>query len=259
MSELTVEARAHVLHMGLNRPKKYNAFNRALLRDLADAYTRLEEDPQLRCGLLFAHGDHFTAGLDLADVGPAVARGEMLFSPEQIDPVDLFGRRRSKPVVQVVQGYCYTVGIELGLASDVLICARDTKFGQIEVQRGIMPFGGATLRFHQRCGYGNSMRYLLTGDGFDGDEAFRMGYAQQVCADRAAALEAGVQIAERIAAQAPLAVQATRANALLAIETGHAAAVAELMERARALMTTKDAAEGMQSFIERRAARFTGE
>lgn len=258
MSVVTTEVRGHVLHIGLNRPAKYNAFSREMLGALAAAYTRLEDDADLRCGLVFAHGDHFTAGLDLADVGPAVAQGANLFGDGTVDPLDLFGRRRSKPVVLVAQGYCFTIGIELALASDVLICAADTTFAQVEVQRGIMPFGGATLRFHQRCGWGNAMRYLLTGDRFDGAEALRIGLAQQVCADGAAALEAGVALADRIAAQAPLAVQAARANAVAAVESGFDVARAAMMDAARGLMGTQDAAEGMQSFIERRAARFTG-
>lgn len=258
MPVLTTAVKNHVLHIGLNRPEKYNAFNRELLRELAAAYTRLEADPDLRCGLLFAHGDHFTAGLDLAEVGPAVAQGEPLFGADQVDPLNLFGTRRRTPVVQVVQGYCFTIGIELALATDVLICTADASFGQIEVQRGIMPFGGATVRFHQRCGWGNAMRYLLTGDRFDGQEALRIGLAQQVADSRQAALDKGIQLAERIAAQAPLAVQATRQSAALTVEQGEAAALAGLMDAARGLMGTEDAAEGMRSFIERRAGVFTG-
>ena len=255
---VTTERRGHVLLIGLNRPTKYNAFNRAMLAGLSEAYTRLDAEPDMRCGLLFAHGDHFTAGLDLAEVGPAVAQGEPLFGDGEVDPLNLFGRRRSTPIVQVVHGYCFTIGVELALASDVLICAADTTFGQIEVQRGIMPFGGATLRFHQRCGWGNAMRYLLTGDRFDGAEALRIGLAQQVEASPKAAFDAGVALAERIAAQAPLAVTASRANAQLSVEAGEAAALAGLMDAARGLMRTADAAEGMQSFIERRPAKFEG-
>lgn len=256
--EVTTHAAKHVLHIGLNRPKKYNAFNRAMLAGLATAYTRLEDDPDLRCGLLFAHGPHFTAGLDLAEVGPAVAQGEPLFGEGQVDPLNLFGRRRTKPVVIVAHGYCFTIGVELALAADVLVCAQDTTFGQIEVQRGIMPFGGATVRFQRRCGWGNAMRYLLTGDRFDGNEALRIGLAQQIEATAEAALEAGVGVAERIAAQAPLAVQASRSNAQLAVTQGEPAALEALMGAARGLMGTADAAEGMQSFIERRAAEFKG-
>ena len=255
---VTTERRGHVLLIGLNRPKKYNAFNRAMLAGLAEAYTLLDTDPDLRCGLLFAHGEHFTAGLDLAEVGPAVAQGEPLFGDGQVDPLNLFGRRRNTPVVQVAHGYCFTIGVELALASDVLICAADTSFGQIEVQRGIMPFGGATIRFQQRCGWGNAMRYLLTGDRFDGNEALRIGLAQQIEPDAQAALAAGIALAERIAAQAPLAVAASRANAQLAVEKGESAALEGLMGAARGLMGTADAAEGMQSFIERRAAKFEG-
>lgn len=255
---VTEQASNHVLRIGLNRPKKYNAFNRAMLAGLATAYTRLEDDPELRCGLLFAHGDHFTAGLDLAEIGPAVAQGEPLFGEGQVDPLNLFGRRRTKPVVVVAHGYCFTIGLELALAGDMLVCAQDTTFGQIEVQRGIMPFGGATVRFQQRCGWGNAMRYLLTGDRFDGEEALRIGLAQQIEATPAAALEAGIALAERIAAQAPLAVQASRSNAQVAVTQGEPAALEGLMDAARGLMGTADAAEGMQSFVERRAAKFTG-
>lgn len=252
---LTVEAREHVLEMGLNRPAKRNAFSIEMLRVLAGAYTRLEEEDDLRCGLLFAHGDHFTAGLDLAEVGPAVQSGELLFPEAHIDPLDL-GRRRSKPVVVALSGYCFTIGIELALACDVRVAAQGTRFRQMEVQRGIMPFGGATLRFPQ-LGWGNAMRWLLTGDEFGPDEALRMGLVQEVTplgehVDRARF------IADRIAAQAPLAVQATRANSSIAIRNGPDAALEPLMDEARALMGTEDAREGMLSFVERRAAKFTG-
>ena len=97
-----------------------------------------------------AHGDHFTAGLDLAEVGPAVAAGKTLAPDDManaVDPLDLFGRRRTKPVVCAVQGICFTIGIELLLACDLAIAAEGTRFAQMEVRRGIMPFGGATLRF----------------------------------------------------------------------------------------------------------------
>jgi enoyl-CoA hydratase/carnithine racemase len=254
---LTLETRGHVLLVGLNRPAKRNAFNLQMLRELSAAYTRLEDDPALRCLVLFAHGDHFTAGLDLAEVGPHVAGGGGLLVDSGVDPVDLEGRRRVKPVVMAVQGYCYTIGVELSLAADVVVASRDTRFTQFEVCRGIMAFGGATLRFAQVAGYQNAMRYVLTGDVFDADEAVRIGVAQEATAP-GAQLDRAVAIAERIAAQAPLAVQASRVSAKLALEQGHAAALAALMPAARALMSTEDAAEGLRSFVERRPAVFRG-
>ena len=257
MSVLTTEVHGHVLHIGLNRAPKRNAFNVELLQALAAAYTRLEEDCDLRCGLLFAHGEHFTAGLDLAEVGPSVMSGEALFPPEHVDPLNLTGRRRTKPVVLAVSGYCFTIGIELALACDVRVAAEGTRFKQMEVQRGITPFGGATLRFPQLVGWGDAMRWLLTGDEFGPVEALRMGLVQEVVA-LGEHVPRAAWIAERIAAQAPLAVQATRRNAELGVRVGEAALLASLMDEARALMSTDDAREGMRSFVERREAKFTG-
>ena len=121
----------------------------------------------------------------------------------------------------------------------------------------IMAFGGATLRLPRLLGWGDAMRWLLTGDEFDAAEALRMGLVQQVV-PAGEQVAAGLHIAQRIAAQAPLAVQASRRNAALAEEQGEAAALAVLMEEARALMGSEDAREGMRSFVERREAVFKG-
>jgi enoyl-CoA hydratase len=256
MSCVTVELQDHVLHIGLDRAAKRNAFNLQMLRELAEAYTRLEEDDDARVGLVFAHGGHFTAGLDLAEVGPAFAEGAELFPSSCVDPLQL-SRKRSKPVVMALQGWCLTIGIELALAADIRLCAASTRFAQMEVQRGIMPFGGATLRFPQVAGWGNAMRWLLTGDRFDANEALRLGIVCEITNDDQL-LERATHIAGRVAAQAPLAVRATRDNALLTLSEGEERAHAQLMGPARALMETEDAAEGVRSFVERRAARFTG-
>lgn len=254
---LTVETQGHLLVVGLNRPAKRNAFNLAMLNELALAYAQLEDDPGLRCLLVHAHGDHFTAGLDLAEVGPHVAGGGSLVVEGGIDPFGLLGRRRSKPVVLAMQGYCYTVAVELALAADVVVAARDARFTQFEVRRGIMPFGGATLRFAARAGWGNAMRWILTGDTFDAAEAYRMGLAQEL-SEPGRQLERALAIGETISKQAPLAVQAALRNARLAQEQGFDAALAKLMPEARVLMTTEDASEGVQSFLERREAAFKG-
>jgi len=256
---LTTEVRGHVLLLGLNRPDKLNAFNLAMLRELGDAYGAFERDRDLRCAVLFAHGKSFTSGLDLAEVGPAVASGQPLFPADGIDPLGITGDTRvSKPVVCAVQGWCLTIGMELLMASDIRVAADDTRFSQLEVKRGIMPFGGATLRFHQFAGWGNAMRYLLTGDRFDAREAHRIGLVQEVV-EAGKQVERAAELAEAVARQAPLAVQASLRSARVAAEQGNEAAIADLMDRARGLMKTKDALEGMQSFIERRDAVFKGE
>ncbi|MFO0746217.1 MAG: crotonase/enoyl-CoA hydratase family protein [Myxococcota bacterium] len=263
MSEptITVETRGHVRLIGLSRAAKRNAFTTAMLRELAAAYTAFESDPDAWVALLFADGDHFTAGLDLAEVGPAVASGQQLFGGpdggDVVDPLDLGPRRRTKPVVCAVQGYCFTIGIELMLAADVTIAAAGTRFAQMEVRRGIMPFGGATLRFAEAAGWPRAMKWLLSGDEFDAAEALAMNLVAEVVPD-GTLRERGLALAERIARRAPLAVRATLASARTARERGRDAAQAELMGLARPLFATRDAAEGVRSFIERREAEFEG-
>ncbi len=259
MSEnrITFERRGHVALIGLDRAAKRNAFDLRMLRELAEAYTAYEDEPELRAAVVFAHGDHFTAGLDLAEVGPAVRRGAALFPDGMVDPVGLNGRIREKPVVMAVQGYCLTVGIELLLASDIRVAASDTRFGQIEINRGIFPFGGATIRLPQVAGWGNAMRWLLTGDTFDAAEALRIGLVQQVT-EPGAQLEAATAIAETIAKRAPLGVRATMRSSRAMLEKGPLAATKELLVEARALMDSEDAAEGLSSFVERREAVFRG-
>jgi enoyl-CoA hydratase/carnithine racemase len=260
MSDRTirVETRGHVCFIGLDREKKRNAFTTSMLRELAAAYTQFERDQDAWVAVLFGLGEHFTAGLDLAEVGPHVASGASLFADDgTIDPLDLVGPRRSKPVVCAVQGICFTIGIELLLACDIAIAASNTRFAQMEVRRGIMPFGGATLRFAEAAGWSNAMKWMLTGDEFSAAEALRMGLISEVV-DQGAVLDAATALAERIAARAPLAVQATLASARLARERGRDAAIHALMDTARPLFATDDAREGVQSFLERRDARFTG-
>lgn len=254
---LSLRVEEHVCWIGLNRPEKYNAFDTLMLRELAESLSWYNEQDSLRCAVLFAHGEHFTSGLDLAEVGPAVASGEPLFPPALVDPFRLRQPSLTKPLVLAAQGWALTIGTELALAADIRLAAEGTRFGQIEVKRGIFPFGGATLRLPQLAGWGNAMRYLLTGDLFDAEEAYRLGVVQEVCVPEELLEKAGA-IARTIAAQAPLAVQASLASSRECLLKGEEAAAASLVPTARRLMETEDAREGMMSFVERREARFQG-
>lgn len=254
---ITLERDGHVLLMGLNRPEKRNAFNRAMLAELSLAYGDLDRDPELWCGVLFAHGDHFTGGLDLVDVAPAISEGGLAWPEGGLDPWGLGSAPVSKPVVIAIQGRCLTLGIELALACDVRVASSDARFAQIEIKRGIMPFGGATIRFVRDCGWGNSMRYLLTGDEFDADEARRIGLVQEVV-EPGEQLDRARELANVISRQAPLGVQGTLRNARLAWLEGERPAAARLLPEVQALMGTDDAREGLQSFIERRPGSFSG-
>lgn len=213
---IAVDLDDHVLLIGINRPDKRNAFDLAALEQLSAAYQRLGEDAQARVGVLYAHGAHFSAGLDLGEVGPVVAeRG----------PEALKGSGR---------------------------------YDQLEVGRGILPFGGATFRAPAQLGWGNAMRFLLTAEEFGADQALRIGLVQEVVS-AGRQLDRAVAIARAVAAQAPLGVQGTLANARAWRADAERAAVAHLRELLPVVLGSEDAAEGLRSFIERRAGRFTGQ
>jgi enoyl-CoA hydratase len=254
---ITTETRGHVLLIGFNRPAKLNSFTTEMLGALGSAYTTYEDDASLRCAVVHAHGKDFTSGLDLADVGPRVAAGGSLWPEKGVDPWGMEGRARTKPVVIAMQGRVYTLGIELALASDVRLCTDDASFAQVEIARGIFPFGGATIRGPAQLGWGNAMRFLLTAEPFGAAEALRIGLVQEVTT-RDALLGRAVAIAERIAAQAPLGVRATLESARLARREGEQVAAGALRAQITRLMATDDAREGLQSFLERRAGRFEG-
>lgn len=257
---ITTERRGHVLLIGIDRPAKRNGFTPRMYRELAEAYTLLDDDAELRVGVLHAHGPHFTAGLDLPAMAPLMQRGEKAMPPGSVEPTNLGTpgyRRRTKPMVCAVQGITFTLGIELMLAADVVVAADDCRFSQLEVKRGIMATGGATLRMAERGGLGNALLYLLTGDEFGSADALRLNFVQKVVPAGEQLAEA-MRIAERIAAQAPLAVVATRLNALKAVEEGPLAAMGEFIAVQQRLSNSEDAAEGVRSFVEKRAARFAG-
>ncbi|MFD8501751.1 crotonase/enoyl-CoA hydratase family protein [Streptomyces sp. NPDC002387] len=255
---ITVERDGHVLLMGLNRPAKRNAFTGQMISELSLAYGLLESDEDLWCGVLFAHGDHFTAGLDMVDVGTDLASGDFTVPEGGRDPWRRDGTW-STPLVAAAQGWVMTAGIELLLAADIRVAAQDARFSQLEVRRGIYPFGGATFRFPRETGWGNAMRWILTGEEFDAAEARRIGLVQEVLTDGASAVERAKEIARVISERSgPLAVRATLASAHLARESGDAAAIAQLRPDLARLSSTADGAEGVRSFVERRNAVFTG-
>jgi len=152
---ITTVRRGALLLVGINRPAKRNGFTPRMFRELAQAYTLLDDDPNLRVGVLHAYGAHFTAGLDLPTIAPFMQRGERLVPAGLVEPLNLGSpgtRRRTKPLVAAVQGITYTLGIELMLAADIVLAADDCRFSQLEVKRGIMATGGATLRMAERAG-----------------------------------------------------------------------------------------------------------
>lgn len=254
------EVRDHVLLIRINRPNKLNGFTPVMMRGLAQAYTRLEQDDSLRVGVVCAEGKHFTAGLDLPTIAPFMRSGQRLFPLGEVDPFELGmdgHPRRSKPLIVAVKGITYTLGIEMMLAADIVIAADDCRFSQLEVKRGVLATGGATLRMAQRAGAGNALLHLLTGDEFDAQEALRLNFVQRVV-PAGQELDEALRVADAISQVAPLAARATIQSVRMSVEQGPLIAAAHFVATQKRLADSEDAAEGVASFKEKRPPKFSG-
>jgi len=256
---IKVEKKGHILFIGIDRVDKMNAFSVPMYQDLGLALGRLQQDDDLRCGVVYAEGDNFTSGLDLMEWGATFGAGSMPELPKgAVDPFAFDEDNRvMKPVVMAIQGRCYTIGQEYMLTTDIRVAATDVRFAQLEIKRGIYPVGGGTIRLLHEIGWGNAMRYLLTGEEITAQEAYRLGLVQELV-EPGKQLERAVEIAETIAAQAPLGVYATLRSARLARANAENEAMKHLLPELLKLMGTEDVQEGMMSFMERRKANFKG-
>lgn len=252
---VTHERIDHILKITIDNPGKKNAFVPEMMAQLSDALTLLDRDQDLWVGVLCAAGEHFTAGLDMPKFfGPGATAKPV---PDgNVDPFGLLSHAR-KPIVTAVQGICFTIGIELALAGDIVIAADDCRFCQMEAKRGIAPLGGAHFRYLTRAGWGNAMYHLLMCDEFGAAEAHRIGLVQEVV-PAGTQTDRAMEIARIIAANAPLGIQVTKQAARKFIEAGEQAAIAAVAVVRERVMTSADAAEGIRSFMERRPAVFQG-
>jgi len=256
---VTVERRGQVVLVGLNRPFIQNRIDPPTRLRLGEVLYQYEHDPSLRALVLFGHGENFSRGIDVDASQAGIISGRRETTPAPT--VDLLGNgqpRRSKPMVVVVHGDTWNLGHEIYLAGDIRVAAADTRFGQDEDTHGRFPGGGATVRFVREAGWGNAMRYMLTGDHWSAEESYRMGVTQQVAPTAAAALDAGVALANKIAACGPLSTKATLASAHLYVDPVEADALSKLGAQYSALYRTEDFVEGRRAEAEGRPPKYQG-
>lgn len=255
---IQTETHDAIRHIIINAPEKRNAFTIEMLQNLSRAFTEADDDNNIRAILVYAKGKHFTLGLNLPEVSAWMQKNRTFpIDDTLINPFATTGRIRKTPLIVAAHGFTFTLGIELMLASDIRICAEKTIFSQLEVGRGIIPFGGATIRFPSVAGWGNAMKYILTGEQFDAGEAYRIGLVQEVVPkDRL--IERGVELAQKVAANAPLAVSEAIVASRIAEQKSFEESVSYLMPKVLQLMETEDAKEGVNSFIEKRAPVYKG-
>jgi len=234
---------------------KKNAFVPEMMTALGAALTAFDRNDELWVAVLCFAGENTTAGLDMPKFfGPGAQPVEL---PEGgVDPFAL-RRHTNKPVLAVVQGLTLTIGIEMMLAADIVVAADTARFCQMESKRGIAPLGGAHFRFLTRTGWGNAMYHLMLCDEFDAQRALQLGLVQEVV-PYGKHVERGLELAQRIAKNAPLGLRAMKEAALTYVAAGEAAAIAAIPTVRDRVMSSADAAEGIRSFVERREARFSG-
>jgi len=249
------ETYGHVMKIVIDNAAKKNSFSPEMMTQLSEAMTLLDRDESMWVGVLCAVGDDFTAGLDMPKFfGP---KATVKPRPEgNIDPFGLANRCR-KPLVTAVQGICFTVGIEIALAGDIIIAADTARFCQMESKRGIAPLGGAHFRYLTRMGWGDAMYHLFLCDEFNAERAYKIGLVQEVVPS-GLQVDRAMQIALLIANNAPIGVQVTKEAALKFIEAGERSAIEFISNIRERVMNSDDMKEGIQSFIERRAAVFKG-
>jgi enoyl-CoA hydratase len=252
-----VERRGSVLLIGINRPQAQNRFDPPILIDLGKAYYQLEHDDALRVAVLHGVGPDFSMGVDLAAFAAGVKAG--ILPPKDPDFINAFGLRpplRTKPVVVAVQGGTKYGAHELFLAADIRVAATDSVFSQGEVTRGVFPGAGGTIRLTREAGWGNAMRYMLTGDEWGAEEAHRLGLVQEVTPP-GKQLDRAVGVANKIAAAAPLGVRAALTSAHLAIGSEDAALQA-LGPAFQHILQSEDAQEAQRALREHRAPVYRG-
>jgi enoyl-CoA hydratase len=249
--EVLVEQRDRILIITINRPKAKNAVNSAVSHGLADAVDRLDGDPGLSVGILTGAGGTFCAGMDLK----AFARGEVPIVEGR--GMGFTERPPVKPLIAAVEGYALAGGTELALATDLIVASKDASFGIPEVKRGLVAGGGGLLRLPTRIPPAIAMELALTGEAFTAERAHALGMVN-VLAEPGGALDAAIELAERITVNGPLAVAATKR---IIVESRGWSPDTMFGEQNKILMpvfSSNDAREGAIAFAEKRPALWTG-
>jgi enoyl-CoA hydratase len=241
-----VESDGDVLVITIDRPEARNAVNLTVAEGIAAALDRLDSDAELRVGILTGAGGTFCAGMDLK----AFVAGERPYVAERGFAGIVQGPPR-KPIIAAVEGWALAGGFEIALACDLIVAARDARFGIPEVKRGLVAAGGALIRLPRRIPYHVAMELALTGDPVGAERAYELGIASRLT-EPGEALTAARELAATIAANGPLAIDATK-RILVADED---------WERAGAIsgpvFESEDAREGARAFAEKRAPVWRG-
>ncbi|MFT6774193.1 MAG: enoyl-CoA hydratase [Paracoccaceae bacterium] len=252
---IIVETRDHVGLIKLNRPEALNALNQELLGELNDQLVKFDADDKIRCVVLTGSDKAFAAGADIREMSEK-SFVEMFKSDFFTDKHDAVTRVR-KPIIAAVAGYALGGGCELAMMCDFILAADTAKFGQPEINLGVMAGIGGTQRLTRFVGKSKAMEMNLTGRFMGADEAERSGLVSRVIpADKL--LDEALATAAKIAEKSVLATMAIKESVNRSYETTLAEGVRFERRLFHALFATEDQSEGMNAFMEKRAPQFRG-
>jgi enoyl-CoA hydratase len=250
---LLIEIKDQVALVRLNRPQALNALNSQLMQELADALSAMDHDPEVRCIVLTGSEKAFAAGADIKEMAQK-SFAEMFTEALFVEEFDAIGRLR-KPIIAAVSGFCLGGGCELAMLCDFILAADTARFGQPEINLGVMAGLGGTQRLTRLIGKSKAMEMNLTGRMMDATEAERAGLVARIV-PAAELIEEALKTAAKIAAKSQIATMAVKESVNRALETTlHEGLIFE-RRLFNALFATEDQAEGMAAFIEKRTPAF---
>ncbi len=264
MALLDYELTGHVAVVTLNRPDARNAINPEVAVGLDDAWHRVRDDDEVRVAVLTGTGSAFCAGADLGQLIPLISGGrqpENDWDERVMSEPDLLGRSilrdfdPEKPVIAAINGHAIAGGMEIVQGTDIRVAVPEAKFGVQEVKWAIFPAGGSSVRLPVQLPYAKAMELLLTGDLITAEEALALGFLNYVVED---VMAKAMEIAEKIAANGPLAVKAIRRSTKACLGKPEAEALRIETEVSAPVFQTEDAKEGPRAFMEKRAPVYHG-
>lgn len=238
----------------LNRPEARNAVNGDVARGMEAALDQYEADPGLWAAILTANGKAFCAGADLKEI--AAGRGHLLGTAKG-GFAGLVNRVRSKPLIAAITGSALAGGTEIALACDLIVCSDETVFGLPEVKRSLVAAAGGLFRLPRAIGMAPALEVIMTGDPLPAARAHQLGMVNQVV-QTDQVMGAARKLAERVIANAPLAVQASRAIAVRAFMDEDEVLWRAGTEGFQSMASTEDFKEGPRAFIEKRPPVWKG-